>query len=35
MKKMISKIKIALKDIWLGFALSNEFRNNYQQWPKI
>jgi hypothetical protein len=35
MKKMIQKINVILKEIWLGLTLSNEFRNNHQQWPKF
>jgi hypothetical protein len=31
----MKKINIVLRDIWLGFTISNEFRNNHQQWPKI
>jgi len=31
----MEKLKSILKDIWLGIKLSNYFRKNHQQWPKI
>lgn len=31
MKKMIQKIKVILKEIWLGFSISNYIKQNHQQ----
>lgn len=34
-KNNMKRLKEFFSQIWLGFTLSNEFRNNHQQWPKI
>jgi len=35
MKKMIQKIKFILKEIWLGFFISNYIQQNHQQFGKL
>jgi hypothetical protein len=35
MKKMIQKIKVILKEIWLGFSISNYIQQNHQQFGKL
>lgn len=34
-KNNLNRLERFLSQIWLGFSLSNEFRNIHQQWPKI